>query len=190
LPHCCRLRRSAANTTAAAVLPRCPPLLQFCRRRPAATANATLPPMPLLPLFSSSSSLLSLLPFPSPLPLLLLVDCCLLLPPPLLLPPVSSSLPLPAKLLPPSCHRHCQAARHRRAAAAATALPLLPPHCHRASQSAATAAKVTLLPSCRLHRQAGRRYQAAAVTAKLLPPPPPLPCFPPANQARPRRLTR
>jgi hypothetical protein len=56
------------------------------------------------------------------------------------------------KLLPPSCHRHCQAARHCRTAAAIAALPLpLPWQCCRQ----ATAAAAMLLPSC-------------AVAAKLL----------------------
>jgi hypothetical protein len=104
--HCRRLHCRTAAATAAAMSPRCPPLPRLRRRRPAATANAALPPLPPLPSFSTSSSLLSTLPFPSSLLPLLLVDCCLLLPPPLLLPPVSSSPLRPAAAaLPPPQHK-------------------------------------------------------------------------------------
>jgi hypothetical protein len=50
-----------------------PPLLRCCLRRHRAAAK--LPPPPPLPLFLSSSLLLSLLPFLTPLPPTILVDC-------------------------------------------------------------------------------------------------------------------
>jgi hypothetical protein len=74
------------------------------------------------------------------------------------------------KLLPPSCHRHCQAARHCRAAAAVAALLLLPPRCCHASQSTATNSKVTLLPSFCL-RCRTPAATTAAVLPRCLPPP-------------------
>jgi hypothetical protein len=65
LPCCRHLCCRAAAATTAAVQPLCLPLLCFCHRRPAATANAGLPSMTPLPLFSLSLLLLSSSPFPS-----------------------------------------------------------------------------------------------------------------------------
>ncbi len=66
------------------------------------------------------------------------------------------------KLLPPSCHRRCQAARHCCTAAAAVALPLPMPRCRRTSQA--------LPPTPKLY------FRQAATSATALPPPPPPPC--------------
>ncbi len=73
-----------------------------------------------------------------------------------------------AKLLPQSCRRRCQAARHCRTAAATAALPLPPPWqcCHQA-----VAAAAALLPSCHRRCQAACRSQAAAATAAAALPP-------------------
>ncbi len=75
------------------------------------------------------------------------------------------------KLLPPSCRRCRQAARHCRTAAAATALPLLPLRqcCHQAASAPAL-----LPPSCHRRCQAAHHRRAAAATAAL--PLPPLRC--------------
>jgi hypothetical protein len=64
-----RVLQRAKLTAAPALLPRC----RHRRRRTVATLSPPLSPP--LPLFSSSSLLLSSLPLPSLLPLLLLVDC-------------------------------------------------------------------------------------------------------------------
>jgi hypothetical protein len=74
-----------------------------------------------------------------------------------------------AKLLPPSCHRRCQAAPHRRATAAVAALPL-PPLRLRCHRCAAAALPKALLPTLKL------RFPQAAASAAALPPPPPPPC--------------
>ncbi len=177
LSRCRCLRCCHAATAANAALS---PSYRRCRQAGCHLhAAAALLPLP-SPLFPLSLSLLSLLPFLSLFPLLLLVDCWLLsVPPPSLSPPVSSSpprrCPVAAQqwrqlLWPCLLPLRCQgAARHR----AVNKLPLpppppLPPCCCHASRAAVNDA--ALSPHC----QAGHRRCAAATTATtttvLLPP--------------------
>jgi hypothetical protein len=80
-----------------------------------------------------------------------------------------------AKLLPPSCRRRCQAARHCRTATATAALPL---RCRCRRRAVAVLPKVLplTLPPCFCQAAASAVKLAAATTLPLPPPPPLLRC--------------